>query len=187
MCLPNCHESGNPTLCSSHFPHFTTDSETNHHVAVSGLVSCSRWGLLHCTALGHTWIHINNTKRKLILTSTAPESLYTCCVRRSRIASKLCFAMKPPRIYFSNLDPPLLLCSLSLSICMVDFSQQALQATGVDWSPTGSVVAASFGRCVCVRKYSRHNNIIYLTRNRLVIVAPILFLTQEAMKIALPH
>ncbi|CAM9609845.1 unnamed protein product, partial [Ectocarpus sp. 12 AP-2014] len=23
-----------------------------------------------------------------------------------------------------------------------------LQATGVDWSPTGSVVAASFGRCV---------------------------------------
>ncbi|CAN0455985.1 unnamed protein product, partial [Hapterophycus canaliculatus] len=25
--------------------------------------------------------------------------------------------------------------------------QQALQATGVDWSTTGSVVAASFGRC----------------------------------------
>ncbi|CAN0328585.1 unnamed protein product, partial [Scytosiphon promiscuus] len=24
--------------------------------------------------------------------------------------------------------------------------QQALQATGVDWSPTGSVIAASFGR-----------------------------------------
>lgn len=29
------------------------------------------------------------------------------------------------------------------------FVQQALQATGVDWSSTGSVVATSFGRCVC--------------------------------------